>query len=379
MKIGLVCPYNMFQFAGGVQEIVIQLAKELRGMGHSVKIITPRPRNFSDTVPEGMILLGRSAKLNTPFATMVDFGFEADPEEIENMLAEESFDIIHFHEPWVPVLSRQILSRSKSINIATFHATPPTTTLSKSLLSVVVPYTSSVLKYIDGYSAVSDSAAEYVNTLVEKPVKIIPNAIDLDAFVPSKTKKEQSGKKKILYLGRLEKRKGIPYLLEAYQLLRMKHDDVELVIAGSGVKRAALEKIVATDKIPDVTFLGFIPEQQKVPLIQSADVYCSPAIYGESFGIVLLEAMALHIPVVAGNNPGYSSVMRDEGSISLVNPKSTAEFAQRLDLLLYNNEIRDVWIKWAKKETPQYSFDRIASMYLDLYKTTSKKTNDHKA
>ena len=375
MKIGLVCPYNMFQFAGGVQEIVIQLANELRLLGHDIKIITPRPRNFSETIPENMILLGKSAKLNTPFATMVDFGFEADTEEIENMLEQEKFDILHFHEPWVPVLSRQILSRSKAINIATFHATPPTTALSKSLLSVVVPYTSSVLKYIDGYSAVSDSAAEYVNTLVEKPVTIIPNAINLEAFKPSKNKKDSSGKKKILYLGRLEKRKGIPYLLEAYQMLRMKHNDVELVIAGSGVKRAALEKIVATEKIPEVSFLGFIPEQQKIQLIESADLYCSPAIYGESFGIVLLEAMALHIPVVAGNNPGYSSVMRDEGSISLVNPKSTSEFAQRLELLLYNNEMRDVWIKWAKRETPQYSFDRITEMYLALYKSTKKKSN----
>ena len=375
MKIGLVCPYNMFQFAGGVQEIVIQLANELRLLGHDIKIITPRPRNFSETIPENMILLGKSAKLNTPFATMVDFGFEADTEEIENMLEQEKFDILHFHEPWVPVLSRQILSRSKAINIATFHATPPTTALSKSLLSVVVPYTSSVLKYIDGYSAVSDSAAVYVNTLVEKPVTIIPNAINLEAFKPSKNKKDSSGKKKILYLGRLEKRKGIPYLLEAYQMLRMKHNDVELVIAGSGVKRAALEKIVATEKIPEVSFLGFIPEQQKIQLIESADLYCSPAIYGESFGIVLLEAMALHIPVVAGNNPGYSSVMRDEGSISLVNPKSTSEFAQRLELLLYNNEMRDVWIKWAKRETPQYSFDRITEMYLALYKSTKKKSN----
>jgi len=376
MKIGLVCPYNMFQFAGGVQEIVQELAKELADIGHDVKIITPRPKNLDQAIPKNMILLGRSTKLNTPFATMVDFGFEAEGEEIQAILDKENFDIIHFHEPWVPVLSRQILMRSKAINIATFHATPPSTIVSKSLLNIVIPYTKSVLNYIDGYSAVSDSAAEYVLSLMDEPVTIIPNGINLEIFQPTKITKE-SNKKKILYLGRLEKRKAIPYLLEAYNELRKKHDDVELIIAGSGVKRATLEKLVLTEGIPDVTFLGFIPEKQKVALIQSADLYCSPAMYGESFGIVLLEAMALGVPVVAGNNPGYASVMTDEGRISLVNPKSGTDFVHRLELMLYNEEIRTVWKKWAKKQLPTYSFDKITKKYLTLYKTV-KKQHDKK-
>jgi phosphatidylinositol alpha-mannosyltransferase len=376
MKIGLVCPYNMFQFAGGVQEIVQELAKELADIGHDVKIITPRPKNLDQAIPKNMILLGRSTKLNTPFATMVDFGFEAEGEEIQAILDRENFDIIHFHEPWVPVLSRQILMRSKAINIATFHATPPSTLVSKSLLNIVIPYTKSVLKYIDGYSAVSDSAAEYVLSLMDEPVTIIPNGINLEIFKPKKLSSDAT-KKKILYLGRLEKRKAIPYLLEAYNELRKKHDDVELIIAGSGVKRATLEKLVQTEGIPDVTFLGFIPEKQKVALIQSADLYCSPAMYGESFGIVLLEAMALGVPVVAGNNPGYASVMTNEGRISLVNPKSGADFVQRLELMLYNEEMRTVWKKWAKKQLPSYSFDKITKKYLALYKEV-KKQHDKK-
>jgi len=376
MKIGLVCPYNMFQFAGGVQEIVQELAKELVNLGHDVKIITPRPKNLTQLVPDTMILLGRSTKLNTPFATMVDFGFEAEGDEIQSILDKEQFDIIHFHEPWVPVLSRQILMRSKAINIATFHATPPSTLVSKSLLSIVIPYTKSVLNYIDGYSAVSDSAAEYVLSLMEEPVSIIPNGINLNTF---RTKKitTNTNKKKILYLGRLEKRKAVPYLLDAYKQLRKSHDDVELVIAGSGVKRSMLEKLVQTESIPDVSFLGFIPENQKVALMQSADLYCSPAMYGESFGIVLLEAMALGVPVVAGNNPGYASVMTDEGRISLVNPKSQTDFTQRLELMLYNEEMRTVWKKWATKQIPTYSFEKIAKQYLNLYVSVKKQRDQH--
>jgi phosphatidylinositol alpha-mannosyltransferase len=371
MKIGLVCPYNMFQFAGGVQEIVIQLQKSLADKGHDVKIITPRPRTHLDVAPKDMILVGRSAKMNTPFATMVDFGFEADGDEIQSILDTEQFDVLHFHEPWVPLLSRQILSRSTSINVATFHATPPTTVMSKSLLNVVVPYTRSVLKYLHAYTAVSDSAAEYIRSMTTESVEIVPNGVDLDRFVRGAPGAKKATKT-ILYLGRLEKRKGVDYLLQAYGRLRETHDDVKLVIAGSGVKRKSLEKYVEQYELPDVHFAGFIPEEEKVALLTSADIYCSPALYGESFGIVLLEAMAVGTPVVAGNNAGYASVMTGRGRVSLVNPKSTEDFAQRLELLLYDEQIRELWRSWANEHVQQYQFDRIADAYEAVYKQALK-------
>jgi len=367
MKIGLICPYNMFQFAGGVQEIVVQLHKSLKDKGHDVKIITPRPRAHFDNAPEDMILVGRSTKMNTPFATMVDFGFEADGDEIQAILDTEQFDVLHFHEPWVPLLSRQILSRSTAVNIATFHATPPATIMSKSLMNVVIPYTRSVLSYLHAYTAVSDSAAEYVRSLTTEPVEIVPNGVDLERFSYDMPKDDHE-QKTIVYLGRLEKRKGVDYLLQAYARLRETHDDVHLVIAGSGVKRRSLEKTVLQYNIPDVTFAGFIAEEDKVALIAEADIYCSPALYGESFGIVLLEAMAVGTPVVAGNNAGYASVMTGRGRVSLVNPKSTEDFAQRLELLLYDDGMRQLWQDWAKEHVKQYQFDRIADGYEAVYK-----------
>ncbi len=361
----------MFQFAGGVQEIVVQLQKSLQAKGHDVKIITPRPRAHLDNPPKDMILVGRSAKMNTPFATMVDFGFEADGDEIQAILDTEQFDVLHFHEPWVPLLSRQILSRSTSINVATFHATPPATIMSKSLLNVVVPYTRSVLSYLHAYTAVSDSAAEYVRSMTSEPVEIVPNGVDLTRFVESEAQ-HTAAKKTILYLGRLEKRKGVDYLLQAYARLRETHDDVQLVVAGSGVKRKSLEKYVEQYELPDVTFAGFIPEEEKVALLADADIYCSPALYGESFGIVLLEAMAVGTPVVAGNNAGYASVMTGRGRLSLVNPKSIDDFAQRLELLLYDEAIRDLWRTWAQEHVAQYQFDRIADAYEAVYKQALK-------
>jgi phosphatidylinositol alpha-mannosyltransferase len=361
----------MFQFAGGVQEIVLQLQKHLKVNGHQAIIITPRPRAHLDHPPKDMILLGRSAKMNTPFSTMVDFGFEADGDEIDDMIEREKFDILHFHEPWVPLLSRQILSRSNSINVATFHATPPETVVSKSLLSAVTPYTKSVLAYLHAYTAVSESAAEYVKTLTREHINIVPNGIDIKYFKPSSNIKKHS-KKTILYLGRLERRKGVRYLIDAYAQLREQHSDVKLVIAGSGVKRKSLEKYVETYEIPDVSFIGFVPEKKKVDLMASADLYCSPAPFGESFGIVLLEAMAVGTPIVAGNNPGYASVMTDLGRISLVTPKLTQDFSQRLELMLYNEDIRQLWLKWAKSHLGQFGFDKVTTEYEKVYKHAVK-------
>lgn len=372
MKVGLICPYNMFQFAGGVQEIVLQLQKDLNLRGHQAKIITPRPRTHIQDAPSDMILVGRSTKMNTPFATMVDFGFEADPQEIEAILENEKFDILHFHEPWIPLLSRQILTRSKAINVATFHGTPPDNLMSKSLLNIVIPYTKSVLNYLHAYTAVSDSAAEYIKTLTDEPINIVPNGIDLSVFKPNESLKRHKGKRTILYLGRLERRKGVKYLIMAYSRLREKYDNVELLIAGKGVKLKSLEKFVDTYEIPDVKFLGFVSDEEKIKLMNSADLYCSPAIFGESFGIVLLEAMAVRTPLVAGNNPGYASVLKDTGIISLVNPQSIEDFAQRLEILLFDDRIRKAWLDWADDYVKNFSFDKITDQYEKIYKKALK-------
>jgi phosphatidylinositol alpha-mannosyltransferase len=357
----------MFQFAGGVQEIVNQQYAYLVEQGHEVRIITPRPRKHDGIAPKDMILVGRSVKSNTPFKTMVDFGFQADTNEIEEILDREQFEILHFHEPWVPLLSRQILNKSQAINIATFHAKLPETATSKALANAVTPYTKSILKQLHVLTAVSEAAAEFVRSLTKQEIIIIPNGVDLSHFTPAAM--PVKAKKQILYVGRLETRKGVEYLLSAYANLRNTHDDVELLIAGSGVKKKQLEKMVEQYEIPDVQFLGFVSEEQKLELLQTADLYSSPALYGESFGIVLLEAMAVGTPIVAGNNSGYASVMTGRGRLSLVNPKSTEEFTQRLELLLYDTELRNLWNHWAILEVKKYAFENVAQAYEATYKT----------
>jgi phosphatidylinositol alpha-mannosyltransferase len=368
MKVGLVCPYNIAK-GGGVQEIVRAMRSELEARGHTAKIITPQPRDISNCDTEGVIFVGGGTDFRSPLHTTAHLSASVDTEALEQMLESEQFDILHFHEPWVPMISRQILSRSKSVNIATFHAKVPETLMSRTVVKVVTPYTKSVLKYLHELTAVSDAAAEYIGSLTDQPVTIIPNAIDLKKFKPGhKTSIAPKGTKTILYIGRLERRKGVKHLLKAYAIYAQTHPETALIIAGDGPDREKLELMVEDYELSNVTFTGYISDEVKMELLHSADLFCSPAIYGESFGIVLLEAMACGLVTIAGNNSGYSSVMQEMGGISLVNPEDHVEFARRIDLLLNESTLRDSWKAWAKQYVKQYGYPQIIDQYEALYK-----------
>jgi phosphatidylinositol alpha-mannosyltransferase len=151
-------------------------------------------------------------------------------------------------------------------------------------------------------------------------------------------------------------------------VLTQEQSDVSLVIAGDGPDREKMEQMVEELELPNVTFMGYVDDKTKLDLLASADLFCAPAIYGESFGIVLLEAMACGVVTVAGDNSGYSSVLKDTGAVSLVNPRHTVEFARRLQLLLEDEGIRKTWKKWAGSYVKQFSYSNIVDQYEDLYK-----------
>lgn len=370
MRIGLVCPYNIYK-AGGVQECVIAIQAELQKRGHDVKIITPLPRENGNSTRLDTIFIGRSADFKSPFSTTSQLSVSLDNDAIDSMISREKFDVLHFHEPWVPFASIQILTRSTCKNVATFHAKLPETLLSRTIEKAVTPYTRSLMKYIHGLTAVSDAAAEYVRTITDQPVEIIPNGINLEKYEVGSKKsgaKVHSSSKKILYIGRLERRKGVKYLLRAFANLAAHDDKVELIIAGDGVERSKLESYMTEHKISRVKFLGFVEEEQKLELLASADLFVSPALFGESFGIVLLEAMATRVPIVAGDNPGYAAVLTETGAMSLVNPKSVAEFSRRMKLFLEDEGLREHWLAWSGAHVRQFSYARIVDQYETLYK-----------
>lgn len=371
MKIGLVCPYNIEKH-GGVQEVVQALKSGLKSKGHIVKIITPRPYGSKVVDLEDVIYAGSSTDFRSPSHTTAQISSTAINKNIDAILSEEKFDILHFHEPWIPFLSRQLLQRSSSVNVATFHAKVPETIMSRTMIRVVNPYVKSVMNYLNELTAVSDSASEYARTITDQPITIIPNGIDLNQFKGDHIV-NNSDAKTILFVGRLERRKGVKYLLKAFEELSKRSPNVNLVIAGDGRGREKLVQYVVESNLSNVSFLGHISDEKKVELLHSADLFCSPAIYGESFGIVLLEAMASGTVTVAGNNSGYIDVMQGPGAISIVNPQDTDEFSRRLELMLFDQEIRQLWLDWSKDYVQNFDYPNIVDKYEALYKEALNK------
>lgn len=372
MKIGLVCPYNI-ALGGGVLEQVKAMQTELAHRGHETAIITPQPRVPYVDDGRRVIFLGSAADVKNPLGTVSPVSVSMLTDEIDSMLEREQFDILHFHEPWVPVLSRQILSRSNTVNVATFHAALPSTRVAQTVGKVFTPYTKPMLRHIDAFVAVSDAAAEYLLGLAEVPVKIIPNGINIKHFRRrAGSELPETNRKTILYIGRLEHRKGVKYLIEAFAYLQKREPDIGLQIAGAGPDREKLEQLVEELGCEHVEFLGYIDDATKIRLLHEADLFCSPAVYGESFGVVLLESMAAGLVTVAGDNPGYESVMQGLGHLSLVNPKDTNLFAHRLQLLLTDQDLRGLWQKWAKEYIRQFDYPKIIDQYETVYAAALK-------
>jgi phosphatidylinositol alpha-mannosyltransferase len=368
MKIGLICPYNIFK-SGGVQECVLALQSELSNRGHEVYIISPRPKVLPEQVPDNILMLGISRDIKSPLHTTTQVSVSVDMTSVDEVLERYDFDILHFHEPWVPLVSRQILSRSKAKNIATFHAKLPDTVMSRSLEKIITPYTKSVLKDLDLLTAVSDAGADYVKSLSGNAITIIPNGIDTKKYTRSTgtTSKSKIIDNAILYIGRLEKRKGVKYLIKAFALVFRSNPSARLIIAGDGPDRSKLEQYVIDKEIEGIEFMGYINEDTKLDLLSKCRVFCSPAVYGESFGIVLLEAMSMGMPIVAGNNPGYASVMKETGRLSLVNPRDISELANRLQLFLEDEALREIWKDWAKKYVSNFDYTKVVDQYENVY------------
>jgi len=365
MKIGLVCPYNVAR-GGAVQEIVKDMQVGLSRRGHTVKIITGRPRDISQVDTTHTLFVGKVTDFKSPTHTLASFAVSSDPQADAQVIAAEQFDVLHFHEPGLPLLGKQLLDRRVSATVATFHAKLPDTVISKTIGRAATPYLRGILDDLDELTVGSESAADYIRTLTDRPLEYIPNGVDLEVYTPV-PRLAPGPRKQILYVGRLEHRKGVKYLLRAFQALSRRRDDVELLIAGDGPDRAKLEQLVALQRIPRVTFLGYIDHATKLRLLAEADLFCSPAIFGESFGLVLLEAMATGLVTVAGNNPGYAGVMQGRGALSLVSPQDTADFARRLSLLLDNEGLRASWREWALDYVKRFDYRDIMAQYEAQY------------
>lgn len=367
MRIAIYTPYNIFK-SGGVQEHVTQQATILKKRGHKVTIITPRPRAQSKykKAPVGFKYLGVSARIKAPHATSADVSMSLDNEAIDAVL-DNNYEVIHVHEPLSPIAARQFLARAegRSLRVGTFHAALPGNALGKSFVSTYKTYAKGVLPYVDVITAVSPAAVGYIQSYTDLPINYIANGIDVSKYKPKKIERD---KNLVLFIGRLEKRKGARQLIKAFSVLKQRKPDARLVICGDGPLRQSLENYVEDLELDDVEFKGFIDDKTKIELLNSCSVYTSPALYGESFGIVLAEAMAMQAPIVCHPNDGYRWVMQDTGRLSLVDCLDHYAYAERLQLLMEDDALRTVWQKWAKQYVKQFDYEKIVTTYEKLYK-----------
>jgi phosphatidylinositol alpha-mannosyltransferase len=367
MKIALISFHSFYQ-PGGVKRHILGLAKEFKKRGIETKIIAPR-RKRSENYGKDVILLGTSFPF--PFSGGIsDLGINFNPLSIEKTLRKEKFDVLHFHNFGFPS-TLQILaspSTSKTLNILTFHANIKGSKFLKRFPFLLYLVKKIADWRIDGIIGVAPLNLEPFKKY-KKPKIVIPNGIDLDVFNPKvpKIKKFSDGKINILFLGRIEERKGLIYLLKAYKILEKKFRNLRLIVVGEGPQKKEMEEFVKENGLKEVVFEGEVKEDKVANYYTTCDLFCSPATHGESFGLVLVEAMACQKPVVAFANEGYFQFLHNKKGGILVKNRDWRELAKKLAILIKNQKLREKMGKIALKEAEEYSWTKIADRVLDFY------------
>lgn len=367
LKIAMVSPYD-FTWPGGVTAHVSQLTNELRRFGHQVQVLAPHSpsRQGDDSTP--FVPLGRSIPVPSGGSVArVSLSWWLY-RRIRSLLERESFDIIHLHEPLAPVLPLCVLEASNAVNIGTFHAYYNR----QHLYRLSQPIVKRWHDRLHGRIAVSPVARRYVNNFFPRDYEIIPNGIDVDHFSKNVQPwpQYQDGKTNILFVGRLEKRKGLRYLLDAYSRLQWELPNTRLLVVGPGSPDNESHRILSARNPQDVVMVGKVSYRDLARYYATADIFCSPATGAESFGIVLLEAMAAGKPVVASDIEGYNGIV-SHGKQGLLVPKRDPQaLSDTLSYLANNPDLRARMGGQGQQMVEQYRWSSVARRVEDYYYET---------
>lgn len=364
MKIAQISPYD-WAHPGGVTNHIGKLSAELTRLGHDVTIITPSSRPVEELGNTRIRVVGKPVPIPT-FGSVawITLSFHRAP-QVRAILAEEPFDIVHLHEPLVSALPITVLRFSQSVNVGTFHAFGYQSRGYRSLR----PWLRRWFRKLHGKIAVSKPAAQLIGRYFPGYYNIIPNGIDVTQFSPKVAPIEafKDGKVNILFVGRMEKRKGLPFLLAAYARMKWEHPEVRLIVVGPGRLDPVSERILGERPLQDVEIVGGVTYDELPRYYRTADIFCSPATGSESFGIVLLEAMATATPIVASNIPGYASVVQDGRQGALVKPKDDLALAAKLTELVGDPDLRARMGQEGWACAQDYSWERVAGRVVEYY------------
>ena len=367
MRILQACPYS-WDMHGGVQAHVRHLANHLERLGHEVVVLAPgleRPADHRVRIVGRPFHLRFNRSITSTCLSARSFLFT------RSIIHSFQPDIVHVHEPLCPGVPMAAMVLADAPVVGTFH-------------SYCEPVVSSLLYWLEAKLlwplwrgvdlglAVSRAAAGCIESRARIPVRIIPNGIEIPETAPTPVS-ERPGGPRLLFVGRLEPRKGIPVLVEAFALLAARFPELVLVAVGDGPERAALDRLPADLRARVVT-RGTCDDAELAREYANADVFIAPALGSESFGIVLLEAMAAGLPVVASDIPGYREVVRDSAEALLVRPGAPAALAAAVARVLSDPGLAHGLGRRGRQRAREFSWQTVASRIEAAYVEAVERT-----
>jgi len=367
MRIGIVTQ-SYLPIHGGVAENVHHTAVELRRRGHTVKVITAYFDRGDEDYNEGVYRIGHdlTIPMNGAFVNItVGTHLRRQLRDIEE---RERFDVVHVHSAFEPVLPLVALRAIRAPKVGTFHSYTEKSYAYATFRGVVARWFASRLS---ARIAVSDAAKEFISRYFPGNYHIIPNGVDIERFHPGikKIEKFDDGSENILFVGRMDPRKGLKYLIQAFPAILRARPKARLIIVGGGFLAGYYKGFVKNEIRHRVFFEGFASAERLPRYYATASVYCSPATSGESFGIVLIEALASGAPVVAFDNRGYRTVLGGEKPAGiLIEKKNVDALAKALIDLLSDPARLATMGAWGREKAQRYSWTHVTDEIEAVYK-----------
>ncbi|GAA2665891.1 glycosyltransferase family 4 protein [Streptomyces lunalinharesii] len=363
MKIGIVCPYS-WDVPGGVQFHIRDLAEHLIGLGHEVSVLAPA--DDETPLPAYVVPAGRAVPV--PYngsVARLNFGF-LSAARVRRWLQNGAFDVIHIHEPASPSLGLLACWAAQGPIVATFHTSNPR---SRAMIAAY-PILQPALEKISARIAVSEFARR---TLVEHlggDAVVIPNGVDVDFFARAEPRPDWQGRT-LGFIGRIdEPRKGLPVLMKALPAILAAVPDARLLVAGRGDQDEAVAGLPAELR-SRVEFLGMVSDEDKARLLRSVDVYVAPNTGGESFGIILVEALSAGAPVLASDLDAFAQVL-DQGEAGELFANEDAEALATSAIRLLNTPDRRTELsERGSKHVRRFDWSTVGADILAVYETVT--------
>ncbi len=368
MRIAQISPYDL-SYHGGVVAHMASLSKDLARRGHEVVLFAPRsrPQTAPDVSGLEVVPLGGSVPFNAGGSvSRISMSLKA-ARQMRRYLKSERFDVVHIHEPLMPFLGTTASVYSPWPAVGTFHAYSEK--IHPGYLSLK-PIFTTVADKLDGRIAVSEAAKAYANRYFPHPYEIIPNGINVPRFESPKPKPSEFRDDAInlVFVGRVgEKRKGLRFLLGAYSTLRWRYPNLRLIVVGAGVPDRESWRMMGERGIDDVIFAGPVTDSELPAYYQHADIFCAPNTGQESFGLVLVEAMASGAPIVASRILGFEGVANHEQDALLVDVGDEYAIANAIRRIVEEPGLKERLVTNGHKKVQRFGWARVANDVIDFY------------